>query len=81
MKHFFVAKAGILSIRRWAPTVAIAGLLFGVYYLISMQPYDVQDGGVCLFVISPTDLNEGEILPCGSIRTLGSVPLSVYHGR
>jgi hypothetical protein len=45
-----------------------------------MLPYEVRDNGTCLFVVSPTDWNDGDTLPCGA-WAVGSVPWDVYHAR
>lgn len=69
-------KSGILRLRWW---VASAGLVLLILHIFILVPYEVRDDkGVCLFVVSPTNWNEGKQLPCGSFA-LGSIPVDRYY--
>lgn len=81
-KSVFYTAAGNFRIRWWLPIVAVVGtIIFAGFHFFVMQPYEVHDKGMCAFIISPTDWNEGDVLPCGTVRTYDAIPASVYNAR
>ncbi len=54
-------------------------VLLWCFHTTAMQPYAVTENGVCMLEVIPTDWDNGNEVPCGTVDVRFSVPHAVYY--